>query len=897
MQQRILSIALALCLCMSTAPKAFAQEPLLSPETPPAEESTAGPVPYEEIKVPSQREAYDAMITQKETYPEGKEWTNADSYTWKGGTAGGIAGTGAGCVAFAYILSDAAFGNLPARMYSQGGFSFSDVKVGDILRVNSDAHTVIVLQVSDVGVVIAEGNYHESGSDGFIHWGRSMSKTEVEAANHYITRYPDGYVDPDGPTANEPVEGGAGTLDGGLAWTLTKAGVLTVSGTGAMPDFNPASGQPWYQFKDQIQKIVIENGVTYLGSCAFQDSNALNVSIPDSITAIGSHAFRASSILSVTIPSSVKTIQSDAFRSCVNLLDATVSDGLESIGERVFQGCKKLDSITLPASVVSVGAGAFADCEELKSAAFVSGNRPVVLGDNLFSRCWKLAKVTLPENIDAIGIGMFQNCFYALSGLRIPQGVTQIQSSAFASCSALSSITIPDSVTAIESSAFSACSALRDIYFGGSETQWNSIRKAADVTVDLKDVTVHYNSAGPDTDPDPGHTHTWDSGAVTRPAGCTSSGVRTYTCSGCGESRTETIPAAGHSYGPFTVIKEATAAENGIRTSTCSACGDIRTEIIPAAGSSSSSNDSASSNTTTRNPDGSTTTTKTDPHTGTVTQITRNPNGSQTVAVRLPARVVRTARRSGVPVTLPIPEVQAARSGETAPLITVNTGSGEPVMVEIPTAAPTFGTVAVLVRADGTEEIIKTSVPTANGVAVAVPDKATVKIVDNRMEFTDVPPQYWAADAIGFVSARRLFAGTTESVFTPEAPMTRAMLMVVLARLDGTDTSGGSTWYEKGMEWAIAGGISDGSEPDKRITREQSVTMLWRYAGSPAATGTLSGFTDAGQISGYAQEAMRWAVENGIISGLSGGQLASSGQATRAQVAQILKNYIEKCSA
>lgn len=224
----------------------------------------------------------------------------------------------------------------------------------------------------------------------------------------------------------------------------------------------------------------------------------------------------------------------------------------------------------------------------------------------------------------------------------------------------------------------------------------------------------------------------------------------------------------------------------------------------------------------------------------------------------------------------------------------MNTGSKTPVKVEIPVADPTPGTVAVLVHADGTETTVKTSVPTADGLTASLPDGATVKVVDNSKNFADISSQYWGAEAIHFVTARELFTGTSEDAFTPEAPMTRAMLMIVLARFDGSDTTGGATWYEKGMEWAIANGISDGSSPEQNITREQLVTMLWRYAGSPAASGTLSSFTDTEQISGYAQEAMCWAVESGIINGLGGGQLAPQGQATRAQVAQMLKNYIEQ---
>ena len=187
-----------------------------------------------------------------------------------------------------------------------------------------------------------------------------------------------------------------------------------------------------------------------------------------------------------------------------------------------------------------------------------------------------------------------------------------------------------------------------------------------------------------------------------------------------------------------------------------------------------------------------------------------------------------------------------------------------------------------------------TSIVIEDGVTASLPDRATVKIVDNHKDFTDVPSRYWGAEAIAFVSARELFAGTTEATFAPEAPMTRAMLMMVLARLDGADITGGGTWYEKGVAWAVARGVSGGSSPGRNITREQLLIMLWRYAGSPAAGGAQFSLGDADQISGYTREAASWAVENGIAHGFGNGQLSPQGQAARAQVAQMLRNFVER---
>ena len=202
----------------------------------------------------------------------------------------------------------------------------------------------------------------------------------------------------------------------------------------------------------------------------------------------------------------------------------------------------------------------------------------------------------------------------------------------------------------------------------------------------------------------------------------------------------------------------------------------------------------------------------------------------------------------------------------------------------------TPGTVAVIVKADGTEEIVKTSVLTENGVVLKLEGSATVKVIDNAKDFSDTNG-HWAEDAISFVTAREMFAGTSATTFTPNSQMTRAQLMTVLARFDGVDTNGGSVWYEKGMEWAKANGVSDGSNPNGSITREQLATMLWRYSGSPVVEGGVDSFNDAG--SGYATDAMRWAVETGLISGIGNNTLAPQGNATRAQLATILMRYCE----
>ena len=307
--------------------------------------------------------------------------------------------------------------------------------------------------------------------------------------------------------------------------------------------------------------------------------------------------------------------------------------------------------------------------------------------------------------------------------------------------------------------------------------------------------------------------------------------------------------------------------------------------------------------TTTKNDDGSVTTTTTNKNTGTVTETTKTPTGITgttvskegeitSVSASVPTSAVKAAEKSGETITLPV-EVPAAESPKDAVEVKIDIpASVDSLTVEIPVSNMSSGTVAILVHSDGTEEILKSSAMGENGLLVTLEEDAVIKIVDNSKEFSDVHAvDHWAKEAIDFVSSRELFNGTTETTFTPDAPTTRAQLMTVLARLDGTDTSGSA--LEKGLAWAVENGISDGSNPSGTISRQQLAVMLWRYAGSPAAESETLNFTDADQVSDYAQEAMRWATENGILNGYANGSLNPLGTATRAHVAQMIKNFIQ----
>ena len=158
------------------------------------------------------------------------------------------------------------------------------------------------------------------------------------------------------------------------------------------------------------------------------------------------------------------------------------------------------------------------------------------------------------------------------------------------------------------------------------------------------------------------------------------------------------------------------------------------------------------------------------------------------------------------------------------------------------------------------------------------------------LPFTDVSANQWFYDAISYVYTNGMMEGDSATTFNPDGRMTRAMFWAVLGRIDGA-TITGANWVETARSWAMAEGVSDGTNPNDYVTREMMVTMLWRYAGEPASEESLSGYSDAASVSDWAAEAMSWALETGVIEGVTATTLQPQGTATRAQCATIFMRY------
>ena len=313
---------------------------------------------------------------------------------------------------------------------------------------------------------------------------------------------------------------------------------------------------------------------------------------------------------------------------------------------------------------------------------------------------------------------------------------------------------------------------------------------------------------------------------------------------------------------------------------------------------------------TVKNPDGSTTKTETKADgsktetttassgggsTGTtVTKTDAKGNTTTEASAKLSDRDVKEAQEKGEAVTVPVKGIAAAKDANAATKIKIDVpNNANKTTVEIPVENVTSGTVAVIVHEDGTEELVKDSKPTEGGVQLELSGSTMVKIIDNSKTFDDTKG-HWSQDDVNFVAARDLFNGVGGNQFGVSQPMTRGMVNTVLARLADVDTTPGQgqAWYEVGTDWAKKNGISDGTNPTAPVTREQLATLLYRYAGSPSVSGTLHA-ADAASVSDYAEDALLWANQNGIVNGVGSNTIAPKDNAQRAQVAAMLARYLQ----
>ena len=195
----------------------------------------------------------------------------------------------------------------------------------------------------------------------------------------------------------------------------------------------------------------------------------------------------------------------------------------------------------------------------------------------------------------------------------------------------------------------------------------------------------------------------------------------------------------------------------------------------------------------------------------------------------------------------------------------------------------------VVVNSDLTFTAVWSALPDIEPGEPSGPDEP---VEPSGLPFVDVSANAWYYETVKAAYEAGLMNGVTDTEFAPNATLTRAMIWTILARASGVETEGGATWYAKAQEWVVANGVSDGEDPMGNVTREQLVTMLWRLNGSEVMTGYIGNYIDTGDISEWANNAMLWAVQNGIIEGDENMALAPKADTTRAQAATFFVRYL-----
>ena len=748
---------------------------------------------------------------------------------------------------------------------------------------------------------------------------------------------------------------------------------LTISGTGAMPDFDFPNGNlaPWWNYEalgmltsfgnfkleGELKKVVIKDGVTNVSNYAlFFLPAATQVTLPDSVTSIGRYGIAmCSKLTGLSIPKGVTGI-GDFGLAGNGLTAITLPDGLQSLGRGAFDSCASLTNTTLPAAITAVPGKCFADCTKLLNVKYAG--TVTAIGDLAFESCKALTAAPIPETVTEIGASAFTGCT-ALTDVTIPAGVSTIPEDCFRGCTALADIDLPGTVTSVGHNAFTGCTALKDVRCYGAAPAVEPGNSEAH-SFEPATVTVHYNPAmnwtldadgkwqgytvsdkGACTHTDydttertvpatcgeagrvdticsncgevistrelpPTGAHDWDDGTVTTAPTETTPGVRTFTCRGCDQARTETIPATGaHDY-RFTKTVDPTCTDGGYDLYTCSGCGATeRRNLTDAAG---------------HKWDGGTVTTAPTETTPGVRTFTCTVCG-QTRTEAIPAtgahdyqftkNVAPTCTDGGY-------DLYTCSGCGATERRNLTDAAGHKWDGGTVTTAPTETTPGVrtftctVCSQTRTEAIPATGASTCTG-GPSCPSYGLHDVAG---------PDYWAHKGIDYCVRNRLMSGVGAGTFSPDTACTRAQIVKILYNLSGnqtdysyyylpfTDVAPGA-WYYNAVAWAYCNDVTSGTSattftPNAAITRQQLVTFLYRYTVkyAPEFTGNaapISAFPDAGSVANWAYAAMSWAVGNGLIKGNAHDNgldyLDPNGSATRAQTATIIMRYCQLIGA
>ena len=723
-----------------------------------------------------------------------------------------------------------------------------------------------------------------------------------------------------------------------LHWEVTTGVIsgktLTISGNGAMPDFDFPNGNlaPWWNYEalgmltsfgnfkleGELKKVVIKDGVTNVSNYAlFLLPAATQITLPDSVTSIGRYGIgMCSKLTGMSIPKAVTEI-GDFCLAGNGLTAVTLPDGLQSLGRGAFDTCTSLTNTTLPAAITAVPGKCFADCTKLLNVKYTG--TVTAIGDLAFESCKALTAAPIPETVTEIGASAFTGCT-ALTDVTLPAGVTAIPEDCFRGCTALADMKLPGTVTSVGHNAFTGCTALGDVCcYGAPPTvePGNSEAHSFEPAI----VTIHYN-------PDPVYGWTLDAdgkwqgytvsskGAClhtgygttenTVPATCGEAGRVDTICSNCGEViSTKEIPATGeHTWDNGTVTTEPTENEPGVRTFTCAVCGATKTAPIPATG--------AHDYQFTRTVAPTCTAGGYDLYTCSGCGATEKRNPTDALGHKWDSGKVTTEPTETAPgVRTYTCTVCGEVKTEVIPATGAHTHKWDAGKV---TTEPTATTPGVRTYTCTICGLTKEEVIPPTGGSTVCPGGPSCP----SYGFRDVAgPADWSHEGIDYCVRRSLMVGTGVGTFSPNAVCSRAQIVQILYNLSGdtadygnyylpfTDVAPGD-WFYEAVAWAYANDIVAGTSattfaPNVDITREQMTVILYGYTAkyAPAFTGggtSLGQFPDAGSVANWAYAAMNWAVGNGLISGIESygvTYLTPQGSATRAQASAIIMRYCQ----
>ena len=720
-----------------------------------------------------------------------------------------------------------------------------------------------------------------------------------------------------------------------LHWEVSTGGLggktLTISGTGAMPDFDFPNGNlaPWWNYEalgmltsfgnfkleGELKKVVIKDGVTNVSNYAlFFLPAATQITLPESVTSIGRYGIAlCAKLKGISLPKAVTGI-GDFGLAGNNFTSISLPDGLQTLGRGAFDACASLSGMTLPAAITAVPDKCFNDCTKLLTVDYKG--EVTAIGERAFEGCKSLTKAPIPAAVTALGNSAFNGCI-ALTDVTLPGGVTAVPDACFQDCTALADMKIPGTVTSVGHNAFTGCKALKDVRcYGAPPTVQPG--GAAEHSFEPGIVTIHYN-------PDPVYGWTFDTDGTwqgykvsskgaclhtgygttenTVPATCGAYGRIDTVCANCGDViATEVIPATGaHTWDNGTVTTEPTETTPGVRTFTCAVCSQTKTEVIPATG--------AHTFVFTKNVAPSCTEAGYDLYTCRDCGASEQRNVKPALGHKWDSGTVTTEPTETDPGTMTYTcTVCGATKTEVIPATGPHTHVWDEGTV---TVAPTETTPGVRTYTCTVCGQTRTEIIPATGSAVCPGGAACPSF-----RFRDVPaPSNWAHEGIDYCVRHGLMSGFDATTFSPDTVSTRAQIVMILYNLSGDTTDYSkyyvpftdvrpSTWYYNAVAWGydkdiVAGMSTTTFAPDGLITREQMAVLLYGYTEkyAPAYLGgaaSLNGFPDAASVSNWAYAAMSWAVGNGLISGIASNgadYLAPSGGATRAQIAAIMMRY------